>query len=160
MIYHFFFCPPTRQALLHDIGTSLPVSTLRYYDKEGLFPSLQRVGNIRRFNDPDIETLRLIECLKKAGLEIREIKTFVKWCSQGPETYALRKDFFERQKIKMTKELEHMNQVMDMIRFKCWYYEKALQDGNEKALTGLCAVSLPEDMPDDIRKAYLNSHSR
>ena len=28
---------------------SLPVSTLRYYDKEGFFPNLKRKGNIRYF---------------------------------------------------------------------------------------------------------------
>jgi len=30
---------------------NLPVSTLRYYDKEGFFPNLERKGNIRYFSD-------------------------------------------------------------------------------------------------------------
>ena len=29
----------------------LPVSTLRYYDKEGLFPALTRTSGIRRFGE-------------------------------------------------------------------------------------------------------------
>ena len=29
----------------------IPVSTLRYYDKEGLFPGLERASGIRRFGD-------------------------------------------------------------------------------------------------------------
>ena len=29
----------------------LPVSTLRYYDKQGLFPGLERTSGIRRFGD-------------------------------------------------------------------------------------------------------------
>ena len=48
----------------------LPVSTLRYYDKEGLFPNMQRVSGIRKFSDNEIEAIRVIECLKKSGLEI------------------------------------------------------------------------------------------
>ena len=52
----------------------LPISTLRYYDKEGLFPHLKRVNGVRQFSEIEIETLRVIDCLKKSGLEIKEIK--------------------------------------------------------------------------------------
>ena len=47
----------------------LPISTLRYYDKEGLFPNLERKGNIRYFGEKDLEVIRIIECLKASGLE-------------------------------------------------------------------------------------------
>lgn len=43
----------------------LPVSTLRYYDKEGLFPDIQRVSGIRKFSESELEALRVIDCLKK-----------------------------------------------------------------------------------------------
>ena len=56
---------------------NLPVSTLRYYDKEGFFPNLERKGNIRYFSDNELEALRIIECLKKSGLEIKDIKNFL-----------------------------------------------------------------------------------
>ena len=49
---------------------NLPISTLRYYDKQGLFPQLIRESGIRKFSKNEIEALRVIECLKKSGLEI------------------------------------------------------------------------------------------
>lgn len=55
----------------------LPISTLRYYDKEGLFPNLERSSGIRRFSSHEVESLRVIECLKKSGLEIKDIKQFM-----------------------------------------------------------------------------------
>ena len=42
----------------------LPISTLRYYDKEGLFPGMRRESGIRKFGEREIEALRIIECLK------------------------------------------------------------------------------------------------
>ena len=51
---------------------ALPVSTLRYYDKEGLFPALGRASGIRRFSETELEALRVIECLKKSGMEIKD----------------------------------------------------------------------------------------
>ena len=55
----------------------LPISTLRYYDKQGLFPKLARESGIRKFSDNEIEALRVIECLKKSSLEIKDIKIFM-----------------------------------------------------------------------------------
>ena len=52
----------------------LPISTLRYYDKQGLFPEMERSSGIRKFGEKELEALRLIECLKKSGLEIKDIK--------------------------------------------------------------------------------------
>ena len=64
----------------------LPISTLRYYDKKGLFPQLTRESGIRKFSDNEIEALRVIECLKKSGLEIKDIKLFMEWCAEGSST--------------------------------------------------------------------------
>lgn len=134
--------------------SGLPVSTLRYYDKEGLFPGMERSGGIRRFGERELETLRIIECLKKSGLEIREIKQFMEWCAQGSATYPQRRELFLKQKAAVESEIERMNRVLDMIRFKCWYYEQAIVDGNEDRLRAM----IPDGLPEDIRRAYENAH--
>ena len=56
----------------------LPISTLRYYDKQGLFPNMERVSGIRKFSETEIEALRVIECLKKSGLEIKDITAYLR----------------------------------------------------------------------------------
>ncbi len=132
----------------------LPISTLRYYDKQGLFPNMQRVSGIRKFSESELEALRIIECLKKAGLEIKDIKQFMQWCGEGPKTYASRKEFMEQQKATVEEEILRMNQVLDMLKFKCWYYEQALQDGNEINLKAM----IPDNLPEDVRQWYANAH--
>ena len=133
----------------------LPISTLRYYDKQGLFPNMERVSGIRRFSDAEIEALRVIECLKKTGMEIKNIRQFMDWCAEGPSTYPQRKAMFEAQRAHMEAELEQMNRTLDMLKFKCWYYEQAMKDGSEDGLKAL----IPDRLPDGIRKAYENAHS-
>ena len=133
----------------------LPISTLRYYDKQGLFPEMERVSGIRKFNDTELEALRVIECLKKSGLEIKDIKQFMDWCVEGAATYPQRKELFEKQKKTVEAEIEHLSRVLDMITFKCWYYEQAIQDGSEDRLKAL----IPDHLPEGIQKAYENSHS-
>lgn len=132
----------------------LPISTLRYYDKQGLFPDMERSSGIRRFSDKEIEALRVIQCLKKSGLEIKDIKQFMEWCKEGPKTYENRRNLFVRQKENVEAEIEKLSKVRDMLKFKCWYYEQAIKDNGEANLK-----DLPSDnMPQDIKKAYQNAH--
>ena len=132
----------------------LPISTLRYYDKQGLFPGIERKSGIRKFGENELEALRVIECLKMSGLEIKDIKQFMDWCREGASTYQLRKGLLEKQKATVEAEIIHMNKILDMLRFKCWYYEQAIQDGNEERIQSL----LPDHLPEDIQKIYDNAH--
>lgn len=134
----------------------LPISTLRYYDKEGLFPEMERHSGIRRFTDRELESLRVIECLKKSGLEIKDIKQFMEWCSEGSHTYEKRRDLFLRQKKTVEKEIRRMEKALDMIRFKCWYYEQAIIDGNEDRLNQM----IPDHLPKEIQEIYDRTHEK
>ena len=46
------------------------------------------------------------------------------------------------------------NNLLSVLQFKCWYYDTAIADGNEDRLKNL----KPEDMPEDVRKAWKNAH--
>ena len=109
----------------------LPVSTLRYYDKEGLFPALTR-----------------------SGLEIKEIKQFMEWCAQGSETYPQRHALFVQQAERVEAEIARLQKSLDMIRFKCWYYEQAMRDGSEDRVHAM----LPDHLPPDIQPIYDHAH--
>ena len=134
---------------------NVPASTLRYYDKEDLFPDMKRTSGIRKFSDRDIEALRVIECLKLSGLEIKDIKQFMAWCAEGPATYAQRKELFEARRKAVEEEMAQLQKTLDMIRFKCWYYETALADGNEDRIHAL----LPDKLPPEIQALYDHGHS-
>lgn len=134
---------------------NLPISTLRYYDKEGLFPNLTRKSSIRQFSYADIEAIRAIECLKKSGLEIRDIKHFFELVSQGNSTYANRKELFETRKSAVEEEINALEKTLAMLKFKCWYYEKALDDGNEDKINEM----IPNKLPAEIQQLYDKAHS-
>ncbi|MCR5207492.1 MAG: MerR family transcriptional regulator [Eubacterium sp.] len=133
----------------------LPISTLRYYDKEGLFPNIERQSGIRKFSENEIEALRVIECLKASGLEIKDIKQFMNWVKEGASTYEKRRELFEAQKEAVETEIARLEKMLDMVKFKCWYYETAVKDGNEDRLNEM----LPDKLPKDIQKLYENAHS-
>lgn len=135
---------------------NIPVSTLRYYDKEGLFPNMKRESNIRKFDDSEIETLRIIECLKKSGMEIKDIRRYMELCSKGSSTYAERKALFEKQRESVEGEITRLEKTLNMLKFKCWYYDQAIADGNEEHIREM----LPDKLPADIQAVYDNAHEK
>ncbi|MDL2288095.1 MerR family transcriptional regulator [Oscillospiraceae bacterium OttesenSCG-928-F05] len=135
---------------------SIPISTLRYYDKEGLFPDIQRASGIRKFSDSELDALRVIDCLKKSGMEIRDIKQFMRWCSEGSETYGKRHALFLKQKDAVEAEMAQIQRTLSMIRYKCWYYEQAAKNGSEAPVRRM----LPDRLPPDIQALYDHAHGR
>ena len=134
---------------------NLPISTLRYYDREGLFPNMARQSGIRQFDDGEIEALRVIECLKASGLEIKDIKLFMRWTTEGSATYPQRRQLFETRKAAVEKEIDSLQKTLDMLRYKCWYYETAIRDGNEDRINEM----VPDGLPPEVRKWYDSAHA-
>ena len=132
----------------------LPISTLRYYDKEGLFPHLKRVNGVRQFSESEIETLRVIDCLKRSGLEIKDIKEYMALCSLGNATLKQRKEIFEKQKEEVLQEMEKLQKVLSMLNYKCWYYDQAIEKNDEAYVQALSF----NQFPPQIQQYYKHSH--
>lgn len=120
---------------IQDISkkTGLTISTLRYYDKEGLFPNLERKeSNYRVFTELELETLKIIACFKKAGLSIPEIRKYMELIQKGDETLKERLDIMVHQKEALEKQKKEIEESIACVEWKISYYEQALQDGTEK----------------------------
>lgn len=135
--------------------TGLSISTLRYYDKHGLLPNLDRTpGGIRTFTKDDLNTINMINCLKTSGMKINDIKQFMEWCSQGDKTINNRLNMFYEQEKNIIKQIEDLNKSLKLIKFKQWYYETAKKDGTIKNVKNLTV----DEMPEDIAKLYKETH--
>ena len=90
--------------------TGIPATTLRYYDKEGILPFLERKeSGHRMFSEQDLSMLRIIECLKCTGMSIKDIRQYAVWAQMGDSTLEQRYNLFlERREAVMAqiKELE------------------------------------------------------
>lgn len=123
-------------------------STLRYYDKEGLLPFVERSGGgIRMFHDSDLEWLTIIECLKKSGMAIKDIKKFIDWCIEGDCTIEQRLMLIDQQRDAVIQKIEQLNETLAVLNYKHWYYETAKE-------AGTCAVHQdisPDNIPEEFR---------
>ncbi len=120
-------------------------STLRYYDKEGLLPFVERSsGGIRMFQEKDFEWLRVIDCMKKAGMSIKDIRQYIEMALQGDDTIDLRLSMFRRQREALARQMEELRHTMAMVEYKCWYYETAKDAGTVDAPQEMELSEVPE----------------
>ena len=55
-------------------ATGIAISTLRYYDREGMFPHMERSnGGIRVFSDKEIDTLKAVSYTHLSGAGTRSL---------------------------------------------------------------------------------------
>ena len=120
-------------------------STLRYYDKEGLLPFVERSpGGIRLFRETDVEWLNVIGCLKSAGMSIGDIREYIRLAMQGDGTIDQRLALFKRQREALIRQMAALQNTLDMLDYKCWFYERAQELGSIEAVKDLDADALPE----------------
>lgn len=114
-------------------------STLRYYDQEGLLPFVERSeGGIRVFKDADYEWLQVIECLKKTGMPLKDIRTFIEMAMQGDKTIEPRLALMQKQREAVQEKIALLRETLETLDFKCWYYVTAKKAGT---------TAIPRNMP-------------
>lgn len=120
----------TIKQVAEKMGVSVP--TLRYYDKEGLMPFIEKKENgTRVFKDEDFKGLEIITCMKNSGMPIKEIKRYMDMCIGGDSTLIDRLEVFLKRKEIVKKQIEELNNIMNVIDHKIRYYEIAIEAGSE-----------------------------
>ncbi|MGN1329252.1 MAG: MerR family transcriptional regulator [Eubacterium sp.] len=120
-------------------------STIRYYDKEGLLPFVERSnGGIRVFKDEDYEWLKIIICLKNTGMKLSDIKRFIEMAMEGDETIDERLDLILTQKAIVKSQIEELEDTLKTLEFKEWYYKTAKEAGTTEVPRNMSLEELPE----------------
>ncbi|AIQ57264.1 MerR family transcriptional regulator [Paenibacillus borealis] len=113
--------------------TGITAYTLRYYEKEGVLPTVERDANgVRQFNDHYIECVETVQALRSTGLPLSEIKQYVELYKRGAPTLHLRKLMLFTQKSKVEEQLTRMLKMLEKINYKL-----ALIDAQENKLNRL-----------------------
>ena len=118
--------------------TGLSIPTIRYYDKEGRLPDLQRKeSGYRIFSDRDLEAIDLIECFKESGLTIREIRHFMSLVRQGDVTLDERLAIFQTNIARLEEKLAAVQNALDHSRRTLAFYEIAAKTGSAETAKNL-----------------------
>ncbi|WP_051052335.1 MerR family transcriptional regulator [Paenibacillus sonchi] len=100
--------------------TGITEDTIRYYEKIGLLPRAQRKGNSHRiYSDNDIETMKLITCLKKTGMSLDDMRPYLDLSldsnlSEYPELH----EMILNHKQKILDQIASLQQIVDLIDSK------------------------------------------
>ena len=111
--------------------TGLSTHTLRYYEKEGLLPFVQKSrSGLRIFQESDIGWINMIECLKGVGMSLKGIKQYIDWYQEGDSTLEKRLQMFTSQKQNLLQQMEQLGHHMEKINYKINLYTEAVKLGS------------------------------
>lgn len=133
-------------------------STLRYYDKEGLLPFVERSeGGMRVFTEKDYQWMQIITCLKKAGMQIKDIKRYIQMAMEGDETIEERLSMFQEQRQRILEQINQLQQTLEVVDYKCWYYETAKAAGTADVPAQMTEAEIPERFC-EVRRRLRGDH--
>ena len=128
---------------------NLSPHTIRFYAKEGLLTFVDRDQNGNRiFKESDFERLFIIASLKRAGMSIKQIREFTILCDKGDSTIAQRLKIIMDQREAVEEQITELQDALDVLKYKTWLYEVALEAGTTAVHDNMPLV----DMPKNIQK--------
>lgn len=105
----------------------ISADTLRYYERIGLLPSVNRTDSgIRDFNELDVRRVAFIKCMRSAGLPIDVLIEYVSLVQQGDATIEARKEILMAQRESLAARMAEMQKTLDLLDYKIEVYENAL----------------------------------
>jgi DNA-binding transcriptional MerR regulator len=105
----------------------ISADTLRYYERIGLLPSVNRTDNgIRNFSALDVRRVEFIKCMRSAGLPIDVLIEYMELVQRGDGTIQARKEILKEQRRLLSARMAEMQKTLDLLDYKIEVYEKAL----------------------------------
>ncbi len=106
---------------------ALSSDTLRYYERIGLLPTVNRTDSgIRDYNELDLQRVDFIKCMRSAGLPIEVLIDYMELIQQGDRTIEARKEILVEQRAQLTARLQEMHKTLDLLNHKIEIYERTI----------------------------------
>ena len=116
----------------------MSVDTLRYYERVGLIPPVNRnESGIRDYNELDLRRVDFIKCMRSAGLPVEVLIEYVALVQQGDSTIEARKEILKEQRALLATRMEEMKKTLDILDHKLEVYEKAVLTKEKKIVETL-----------------------
>lgn len=104
---------------------NLSADTLRYYERIGLIPTINRnKSGIRDYTESDCKWIEFIKCMRGAGLPIEVLVEYVELFQKGDETRQARKELLIDQRKVLINKVEELNKTIERLNYKIDTYEK------------------------------------
>ncbi|MHC5229394.1 MerR family transcriptional regulator [Enterococcus sp. LJL99] len=121
----------------------LTVETIRYYERIGVIPPVERDKNgYRIFKTRDLNWVFLAKSLRNAGLSIESIIDFASLSQLDGDERLAQKDILIEQYEELTKKIVEMEKVRELLAYKIETYDEHLAKFRSGELTDETAEEL------------------
>ena len=104
--------------------------TLRYYERIGLIPRVERTaGGFRNYDEAACSWVELAKCMRSAGVSIEALIEYCELTQQGDSTISSRKNILVDEREKLLEKMADMQKTLEKLNYKISKYEQAEKTG-------------------------------
>ncbi|MEM1506190.1 MerR family transcriptional regulator [Domibacillus sp. 8LH] len=106
---------------------NLTAATLRYYERIGLIPPVNRKENgVRDYNEDDIKRIEFAKCMRNAGLSIESLIEYTSLFTEGDKTLKARKNILVEERQRLAAKLLEIEETVKRLDKKIEHYDGLL----------------------------------
>lgn len=111
----------------------ISADTLRYYERIGLLPHVQRTkSGVRDYSETDCARIQFIKCLRGANVSIEALIEYMQLLDKGDKTLAARKALLEEQRDLVQARINEMQAGLDRLNYKIEHYDSLMREAEQR----------------------------
>lgn len=104
--------------------TNVTPVTLRYYEKVGLIPPIERKDGIRNYSEADINWIGFIRCMRQVRIPVNDLLEYTKLVQKGTDTRKNRRAILVKELEKLEQENHNIQQTITRLKTKITLYDQ------------------------------------
>ncbi len=110
--------------------TGLTIDTLRWYERQGLLPAVERTADgRRRYTAASVTFVRLVQALRRTGMPVADVRRFVSLMDEGASSHGRRMALLEQQRDAILTNLDQMHEDLRTVETKIEHYRDLIDRG-------------------------------
>ncbi len=130
--------------------TGLSIDTLRWYEREGLLPLVERSSSgQRRYPPGALRFIRLVQALRRTGMPVADVRQFIELGGGELANHPERMALLEQQCAAIEQRLAELQDDLAVVRAKIETYRGLIARGLD------CEDDVPAEVIDQLREDAL-----
>lgn len=118
--------------------TGLSADTIRYYERIGLVPKIERKSSgVRDFSENDVAILEFIRCFRGAGMSIERLIEYMGLVQAGDNTVKARIVLLKEEQEELRSRLVEIQKALERLDYKIENYQTILKGKESKLFDGV-----------------------
>jgi DNA-binding transcriptional MerR regulator len=109
--------------------TGRSVHTIRWYERQGLLPTVPRLGQHRVYSNRHVEWLELMERLRRSGMTVAQMRAYTVSAQRGAPSIEQTRDLLLAHREEVLRRIDEWHTALELVEEKIAFYSEWIERG-------------------------------